>query len=176
MPRRYPPLHLQVLPRLSKKGHFAVDTWHSPLMWFRGYWKAPEKTAERFVRNGRYYLTGDTVSCDADGYFYFSGRRDDIILTAGYRVGPFEVESAVMKHPAVAEVAVVGIPDELRGEVIKAFVVLNMGFEPSESLAEEIKQFVKTQLSAHEYPRVIEFIEQLPKTPSGKIQRFLLRQ
>uniref|UniRef100_A0A832EJ85 AMP-dependent synthetase n=1 Tax=Desulfacinum infernum TaxID=35837 RepID=A0A832EJ85_9BACT len=160
----------------GEEGHFAVDTHQSPVMWFRGYWKAPDKTAEKFVGGGRYYLTGDTVSRDADGYFYFSGRSDDIILSAGYRIGPFEVESAIMKHEAVAEVAVIGIPDELRGEVVKAYVVLKRDYHPNEELAERIKQFVKAQLSAHQYPREIEFVNQLPKTPSGKVQRFLLRK
>uniref|UniRef100_A0A832A1X6 AMP-dependent synthetase n=1 Tax=Desulfacinum infernum TaxID=35837 RepID=A0A832A1X6_9BACT len=160
----------------GEEGHFAVDTHNSPLMWFHGYWNAPDKTAEKFVGGGRYYLTGDTVSRDEDGYFYFSGRSDDIILSAGYRIGPFEVESAIMKHPAVAEVAVVGVPDELRGEVVKAYVVLKRDYRADQALAEEIKQFVKSQLSAHEYPREIEFTDQLPKTPSGKVQRFLLRK
>lgn len=113
---------------------------------------------------------------DEDGYFFFTGRSDDIILSAGYRIGPFEVESALMQHEAVAEAAVVGKPDELRGEIVKAYVVLKQGFSASDALAEELSDFVKKRLSAHEYPREIEFVAQLPKTPSGKIQRFLLRK
>ncbi len=160
----------------GKEGIFAVDVKNSPLFWFRGYWNDQGRTAEKFVGNGRYCLAGDTVSVDADGYFYFSGRTDDIILCAGYRIGPFEVESALLKHPAVAEAAVVGKPDELRLEIIKAFVALKPGMVGTEQLAEELKLFVKTHLAAHQYPREVEFVDQLPKTPSGKVQRFLLRK
>lgn len=160
----------------GEEGLFAVDTQNSPLCWFRGYWQDAARTREKFVGNGRYCVAGDTVSMDADGYFYFSGRSDDIILCAGYRIGPFEVESALIKHPAVAEAAVVGKPDELRGETIKAYVALTPGTTGDDDLAEELKGFVKKHLAAHQYPREIEFVDQLPKTPSGKIQRFLLRK
>ena len=160
----------------GEEGQFAVDTQNSPLYWFRGYWKDDRRTQERMVGNGRYYLAGDTVKMDEDGYFFFSGRSDDIVLSAGYRIGPFEVESALLKHPSVAEAAVVGKPDELRGEAIKAYVTLVPGAASSAELAEQLKNFVKEHLSAHEYPREVEFVEQLPKTPSGKIQRFLLKQ
>lgn len=158
------------------EGMFAVDVPNSPLFWFRGYWKEEQKTKEKYVGNGRYCTAGDTVSMDEDGYLYFSGRSDDIILCAGYRIGPFEVESALVKHPDVAEAAVVGIPDDLRLETIKAFVVLKPSSVASEGLMEELKLFVKKHLAAHQYPRVIEFLNELPKTPSGKIQRFLLRK
>jgi acetyl-CoA synthetase len=158
----------------GQEGQIAIDTARSPLYWFRGYYNDPARTAERFGA-GRYYLTGDTASQDADGYFYFSGRADDIINSAGYRIGPFEVESALLTHPAVAEAAVVGTPDAIRGQVVKAYVALRPGQSASENLAGELKQFVKSRLSAHAYPREVEFIGQLPKTPSGKIQRFLLR-
>jgi acetyl-CoA synthetase len=158
----------------GQEGQIAVDTAQSPLYWFRGYYNEPARTAERFGA-GRYYLTGDTASRDADGYFYFSGRADDIITSAGYRIGPFEVESALLAHPAVAEAAVIGTPDALRGQVVKALVVLRPGHSASEDLASELSQFVKSRLSAHAYPREIDFVGQLPKTPSGKIQRFLLR-
>jgi acetyl-CoA synthetase len=112
---------------------------------------------------------------DADGYFFFSGRLDDIILSAGYRIGPFEVESSLMQHLSVAESAVVGIPDELRGKLVKAYVVLKKDWKESDELAEELKNVVKEKLSRHVYPRIIDFVDELPKTPSGKIQRFLLR-
>lgn len=158
------------------EGLFAVDTENSPLCWFRGYWQDPVRTKERYVSSGRYCIAGDTVSMDEEGYFFFSGRSDDIILCAGYRIGPFEVESALIKHPAVAEAAVVGIPDELRGETIKAYVALMPGMTGSDDLAAELKGFVKKHLAAHQYPRIIEFVDVLPKTPSGKIQRFLLRK
>nr|WP_320192490.1 AMP-binding protein [uncultured Desulfobacter sp.] len=160
----------------GEEGLFAVDTKNSPLCWFRGYWQDEKRTKEKYVgENGRYCLAGDTVSKDEDGYLFFSGRSDDIILCAGYRIGPFEVESVLIKHPAVVEAAVVGVPDELRGETIKAFVSLKQGINGDEDLAEELKIFVKKHLAAHQYPRIIEFTDQLPKTPSGKIQRFLLR-
>jgi acetyl-CoA synthetase len=159
-----------------QEGQVAVDVPHSPLYWFRGYYQAPEWTAQRFSGGGRYYLTGDAASYDADGYFYFSSRADDVITSAGYRIGPFEVESALMQHQAVAEAAAVGKPDALRGEVVKAYVVLKPGYTPSAELADELSQFVKANLAAHAYPREIAFIDQLPKTPSGKVQRFLLRE
>ena len=160
----------------GEEGMFAVDADNSPLFWFHGYWQDAKRTQEKFIGNDRYCVAGDTVSMDEEGYFYFSGRSDDIILCAGYRIGPFEVESALIKHPDVAETAVVGIPDELRGETIKAYVALKPGVTASEQLADELKGFVKKHLAAHQYPREVEFVEQLPKTPSGKIQRFLLRK
>jgi acetyl-CoA synthetase len=160
----------------GQEGQLAIDTQASPLNWFSGYWKDEAKTIERYTADGRYCLTGDTISTDADGYFFFSGRSDDIILSAGYRIGPFEVESVLMQHPDVTETAVIGVPDQLRGEVVKAYVVLQQGKSGSQDLAEELKTMVKEKLSKHEYPREIEFVTELPKTPSGKIQRFLLRQ
>lgn len=160
----------------GKEGMFAVDVQNSPLFWFRGYWNDEKKTQDKFLGNGRYCTAGDTVSMDEDGFFYFSGRSDDIILCAGYRIGPFEVESALIRHPDVAEAAVVGKPDELRGETIKAYVALKPGVVESDQLADDLKMFVKKHLAAHQYPREIDFVDQLPKTPSGKIQRFLLRK
>jgi acetyl-CoA synthetase len=160
----------------GEMGELAIDTSASPLCWFRGYWREPEWTARRFLDNGRLYLTGDAASMDADGYVFFSSRADDVISSAGYRIGPFEVESSLMAHPAVAEAAAVGMPDALRGEVVKAFVVLRPGQTPTDALAAELREFVKTRLSAHAYPREVAFIEQLPRTPSGKVQRFLLRE
>ena len=159
----------------GEEGQVAIDTRNSPLFWFGGYYQDPERTAARFSEDKRYYLTGDSATYDEDDYFYFSGRSDDVILSAGYRIGPFEVESALLSHPAVAEAAVVGKPDELRGELVVAFAVSGGGQRPSEELAEELKQHVKSSLAAHAYPREIHFCEKLPKTPSGKIQRFLLR-
>jgi len=159
----------------GEEGQLAVDTQASPLFWYRGYFNDPQRTAERFTGNGRYYLTGDSASRDTDSYISFSGRADDIITSAGYRIGPFEPESALLAHEAVAEAAVVGIADELRGEIVKAFVVLKTGYDPSPELAETLRLFVQSTLSAHAYPRQIEFISELPKTPSGKVQRFLLR-
>ncbi|MDY6821516.1 MAG: AMP-binding protein, partial [Deferribacterota bacterium] len=158
-----------------KEGHLAVDIKYSPLMWFQGYFKESEKNSDKFINNNNYYLTGDKVSYDNEGYFYFSGRSDDIILSAGYRISPVEIENVIMKHESVAEVAVVGIADQLKGETIKAYIVLKKEVKPTEELAEDIKSFVKSHLAAHQYPRQIEFVEYLPKTPSGKIQRFMLK-
>ena len=151
-------------------GILAVDRKRSPLFWFPGYWRQP---TTNWV--GDYHLTGDTVELNADGSISFVGRSDDIITSSGYRIGPYDVESALIEHPAVAEAAVVGQPDPQRTELVKAFVVLRPGFEPTPALAEELQNLVKTRLAAHAYPREIEFIAEIPKTPSGKIQRFILR-
>lgn len=145
-----------------------------PLGLFKEYWKDPERTASCFI--GDWYLTGDKAYRDDDGYFWFVGRADDVILTAGYRVGPFEVESALIEHPAVAESAVVSSPDEVRGEIIKAFIILAPGYEPGEELAKEIQEFVKNSTAPYKYPRKIEFVDSLPKTISGKIRRIELRE
>jgi acetyl-CoA synthetase len=155
-------------------GQIAIDTEQSPILPFHGYFQDAARTAERYA-GGHYFLTGDLASYDADGYFTFSSRSDDIINSAGYRIGPFEVESALVTHPAVAEAAVVGRSDALRGHIVKAFVVLRSGYEAGDDLAAELGQFVKTRLAAHAYPREVAFVESLPKTPSGKVQRYLLR-
>ncbi len=157
-------------------GEVAMDTSASPLFWFPGYYRNEEKTKERFSLDMRYYLTGDVASRNSEGYFYFAGRSDDVILTAGYRVGPFEVESAILNHDSVAECAVIGVPDELRGEAICAYIVLRDGVEGSDELADEIRQVVRDRLAKTTYPRLVRFVDTLPKTPSGKIQRFLLRR
>lgn len=154
----------------------ALDVQCSPLMFFSGYHEEPEKSAERFTHDGRWYLTGDSARTDDDGHFFFSARDDDVILAAGYRIGPFDVESALSNHHDVADVAVVGKPDELRGEVVVAYVVLRDEAVPGEGLAAELKDLVKRDYSAHAYPRQVHFVDSLPKTPSGKTQRHLLRQ
>ncbi len=156
-------------------GRVAVDVARSPLMWFTGYDGAPEKSAERFTADRSHYLTGDSGSMDADGYLFFTGRDDDVILMAGYRIGPFDIESVLVLHPDVAECAVVGVPDEVRGEVAEAFVVL-AGRTGDDELATELQQLVRTRYAAHAYPRRVHFVDELPKTPSGKVQRFLLRR
>jgi acetyl-CoA synthetase len=152
-------------------GILAVNRVRSPLFTFSGYWKADTPSLV-----GDWYLTGDTMLQDEDGYFFFVGRRDDLITSAGYRIGPFDVESAIMEHPTVAEVAVVGKPDAERTEIVKAFIVLKPGRVGDDDLKMEIQQLVRTRLAAHAYPREIEFITSLPKTSSGKIQRFILRR
>lgn len=156
-------------------GRVAVDLAGSPLMWFGDYWRSPDRTAERYSPDRRWYYTGDSGTRDEQGYFFFSSRDDDVIIMAGYRIGPFEVESALVAHPDVVEAAVFGTPDELRGEVVEAFVVLADGVDGTEELAEELKRHVKTHYAAHAYPRRIEFAAALPKTASGKIQRVALR-
>ncbi|MBX2860743.1 MAG: acetate--CoA ligase [Vampirovibrio sp.] len=140
---------------------------------FRTYWNKDDLYQSRF-KDG-WYFTGDKARVDEDGYFWFIGRADDVINTAGHLVGPFEVESALVEHPAVAEAAVIGKPDPERMEIIKAFVSLKVGFEASEALKDEIKQFVRTRLAAHAYPRELDIIDSLPKTRSGKIMRRLLK-
>ncbi|MDN5796802.1 MAG: AMP-binding protein [Intrasporangium sp.] len=157
-------------------GRLAIDTSASPLMWFSGYLDAPEKTAERFTPDGRWYLTGDTAAQDEQGRLFFSARDDDVIIMAGYRISPFDVESVLVTHDAVAEAAAVAAPDQLRGEVLEAHVVLRPGHDGTPELVTELQQLVKTQFAAHAYPRTIHFVDELPKTPSGKIQRFKLRE
>lgn len=157
-------------------GRVAIDVKASPLMWFSGYTNDAEKTAERYSKDGRWYFTGDSGWMDEDGYFFFSSRDDDVVIMAGYRIGPFEVESVMSTHPAVREVAVIGVPDELRGERLEACVVLNDPSSSSSDLVTELQQLVKKQYAAHAYPRNVHFVDELPKTPSGKIQRFVLRK
>ncbi|GAA3514933.1 acyl-CoA synthetase [Dietzia aurantiaca] len=157
-------------------GRVAIDVPASPLMWFTGYHEAPEKTAERFSKDGRWYYTGDAAKLDDDGHFYFSSRDDDVIIMSGYRIGPFDVESVLAKHPDVLESAIIGVPDDLAGEVLEAYVVLRDGVEGDDDKAAELQKWVKTEFAAHAFPRRIHFARELPKTPSGKIQRFLLRK
>ena len=154
----------------GETGQLAVDVENSPLFFFQGYtWQ------EKNPFQGKYYLTGDVVMSHGDGSYSFTGRDDDIISTAGYRVGPADVESSLLEHEAVAESGVVGKPDPKRGSIIKAFVVIKREFRADDELAEELKQHVRNRLSTHAFPREIEFVDELPKTPSGKIQRFILR-
>ncbi len=151
-------------------GTLAVDIAKSPALWFTGYLNQPTPAIA-----GGYYRTGDTVELEPTGQITFVGRNDDVITSSGYRIGPFDVESALIEHPAVLETAVIGKPDAERTEIVKAIVVLKPGFTASDALAEELRQHVRKRLSAHAYPREIAFVAELPKTPSGKIQRFLLR-
>jgi acetyl-CoA synthetase len=137
------------------------------------YWKNPEATAKKVA--GEFLLTGDLGVQDSDGYFWYVSREDDVITSAGYRIGPSEIEHTLLKHPAVALSAVVGIPDPIRTEAIKAWIVLRPGFTASNALAREIQDFVKVQLAAHEYPRFVQFAESLPMTATGKVLRRELR-
>jgi len=156
----------------DEPGELALEGRIPALM--KEYWKQPEETAA-VLRDGR-YLTGDRAFRDEDGYLWFVGRSDDVILSAGYRIGPFEVESALIEHPAVVESAVVPSPDEDRGSVVKAYVVLGAGYEPSEELMHEIQDFCKRATAPYKYPRRMEFVDGLPKTTSGKIRRVELRR
>jgi acetyl-CoA synthetase len=140
---------------------------------FRGYLNEEERYRKCFV--GDWYLTGDLAKQDADGYFWFVGRADDVIKSAGHLIGPFEVESALMEHPAIAEAGVIGIPDSIIGEVVKAFVSLKKGFEPNEALRKELLGHARSRLGPAVAPREIEFRPSVPKTRSGKIMRRLLR-
>ncbi|WP_391368555.1 acetate--CoA ligase [Lysinibacillus sp. KU-BSD001] len=140
----------------------------------RQIWNNPEKYDAYFLK-GEWYVSGDSAYMDDDGYFWFQGRVDDVIMTAGERIGPFEVESKLLEHPDIVEAGVIGKPDPLRGEIIKAFIALREGMEPSEKLEEDIKEFIKRGLSAHAAPREIEFKDKLPKTRSGKIMRRVLK-
>jgi len=141
---------------------------------FRGYYKNDEET--RASRRGPWYLTGDRAQKDNDGYFWFVGRADDVISSGAYRIGPFEVESALLEHPAVLESAVVGSPDADRGNIVKAFVVLRAGHVAGDALVLELQEHCKRVTAPYKYPREIEFIAELPKTRSGKIRRVELRQ
>ncbi|MGA6926207.1 MAG: acyl-CoA synthetase [Desulfosarcina sp.] len=144
-----------------------------PVM-FLEYWRHPAATTAKFVED--WSLTGDLARMDEEGYLWFVGRKDDVITSAGYRIGPAEIEDCIMRHPAVAMVAVIGRPDPVRTEIVKAFVVLSEGFVPSPETAQELQQFVKERLAAHEYPREIEFTDTLPMTATGKIMRRELKQ
>ncbi len=156
----------------GKEGNLAIKSpWPSMMC---EIWKNPKKYNSYFKKN--WYITGDLAFKDKDDYFWFVGRADDIIKTAGERIGPFEVESALVDHPAIVEAGVIGKPDPMRGEIVKAFVVLKKDYKPSKELEEEIKEFVKKRLAGHAYPREISFVESLPKTRSGKVVRRLLKK
>ena len=155
----------------NQEGNIALKPGWPSMM--QKIWRRPKKYRSYFVNN--WYISGDRGFVDKDGYFWFLGRADDVIKTAGERVGPFEVESALVSHPAIVEAGVIGKPDPLRGEIIKAFVALKPGVKPTEALKERIKKYVKKHLAGHAYPREIEFVKKLPKTRSGKIMRRLLK-
>ena len=158
----------------NKEGDIAVRVKPNRPTWmFKEYWRNPEAT--QACLRGDWYITGDRAYKDEDGYFWFVGRADDVIISAGYRIGPFEVESALKEHPAVAESAVIASPDEMRGEIVKAYVILAPGYTASPTLATELQDHVKNVTAPYKYPREIEFVTSLPKTISGKIRRVELR-
>ncbi|GHB28443.1 acetyl-CoA synthetase [Pseudovibrio japonicus] len=156
---------------LEEQGEIAVRR-GTPVM-FLGYWKRPDADEGKFL--GDWMLTGDQGVVDADGYIHFVGRNDDVITSAGYRIGPTEIEDCLIKHDAVGLAAVVGKPDPVRTEIVKAYIVLKDGFEQGDALVEDIRQYVRVRLSAHEYPREIEFVSEMPLTTSGKVIRRILR-
>jgi acetyl-CoA synthetase len=141
---------------------------------FLEYWQRPDATRDKFV--GDWMITGDQGIVDDDGYFQFIGRDDDVITSAGYRIGPGEIEDCLIRHPAVALAAAIGKPDPVRTEIVKAFIVLKPEHAASDALAADIRDFVRTRLSAHEYPREIAFIDAMPMTTTGKVIRRLLRE
>jgi len=160
------------LPR-GELGEIAVKKDHDPVF-FLEYWKNPQATRDKFI--GDWGCTGDQGRMDEDGYLWYQGRSDDVIKSAGYRIGPAEIESCLVKHPAVANAAVIGKPDATRGAIVKAFIVLQPGFTPSKGLTEEIQAHVRGRLAPYEYPREVEFIDALPMTTTGKVQRKELRK
>ncbi|MBR4213790.1 MAG: AMP-binding protein [Bacteroidales bacterium] len=161
----------------GEQGEIVIHTNNGrPLGLFKEYFRDPQRTAEVYSDNGTTYHTGDIAWRDEDGYLWFVGRTDDVIKSSGYRIGPFEVESALMTHPAVVECAVTGVPDPVRGKVVKATIVLGRGYEPSDELVKEIQNHVKKTTAPYKYPRIIEFVKELPKTISGKIRRVEIRK
>lgn len=166
----------EVLAATGELGRVAIDVSKSPFAWFDGYLDAPDKTAEKFTSDRKWYLTGDLGMVDDEGYFHFESREDDVILMAGYRIGPFEIESTLLQHPAVLEAAAIAVPDTIRGELLEAYVVLYPTTPASDQLGIELQEWVKRRYAAHAYPRQIHFVNELPKTPSGKLQRNVLRQ
>ena len=166
---------------VDEKGNVLADgeigelcAWRDDPVMFLGYWNREQATRDKFI--GPWWSTGDLGYRDSDGYLWFMGRKDDVISSAGHRIGPGEIEDCLLKNPAVSQAAVVGIPDELRGEIIKAFVVLAPGHQSSETLKKEMQNQVRRERSEYEYPREIEFLEQLPMTTTGKIRRVELRE
>jgi acetyl-CoA synthetase/medium-chain acyl-CoA synthetase len=146
----------------------------APVGLFTGYWRNEAETNLKFRSD--WYLTGDRAVCDPDGYFWFVGRKDDVIKSSGYRIGPFEVESALLEHPAVLDVAVIGKPNALRGNIVKACIMLRPGFDATDELKVELQAHCKKLIAAYKYPREIEFVTELPKTTSGKTRHVELRQ
>jgi acetyl-CoA synthetase len=154
--------------------HGELAAWCDDPVMFLGYWNNQAATEAKITHN--WFRTGDIGYRDEDGFLWFVGRTDDVISSAGYRIGPGEIEDSLIRHPAVLQAAVIGKPDELRGQIVKAFIVLSKNYHPDEDLAKEIQQAVRKRLSAHEYPREIEFVEALPMTTTGKVRRMDLRR
>jgi acetyl-CoA synthetase len=160
---------------IGEPGQIVMYTHKSkPVGMFGGYYRDKELTEK--VWSDDVYYTGDMAWRDEDGYYWFVGRADDLIKSSGYRIGPFEVESALMEHPAVLECAITAVPDKIRGQIVKATIVTAKGFEHCEELAKELQEHVKKVTAPYKYPRIVEFVHELPKTISGKIRRVQIRQ
>lgn len=160
---------------IGEEGQIVIYTDKSvPVGMFNGYYRDPGLTKK--VWNNDIYYTGDMAWKDEDGYFWFVGRADDLIKSSGYRIGPFEVESALLEHPAVLECAITAVPDPIRGQIVKATVVLTKNYEASDALVKELQDHVKKVTAPYKYPRIIEFVNELPKTISGKIRRVEIRE
>jgi acetyl-CoA synthetase len=158
----------------GETGEVALKDPEDDPIWFKRYLDKPEKTAE--IKLDDWHLTEDLAKKDEEGYFWYQSRKDDVIISSGYRISPAVVEDELMQHPDVAEAAVIGIPDDIRGEIVKAYIKCTEDANTNDSLIEELQQFVKNNLAKHEYPREIEFITDFPKTNSGKIRRKELRE
>jgi len=159
----------------GKEGEIIIRTSaNTPAGMFNGYYRDDELTTK--VWSNGIYRTGDMAWSDEDGYFWFVGRADDVIKSSGYRIGPFEIESALMEHPAVLECAITAIPDPDRGQIVKATIVISKNYDPSEVLKKELQEHVKNVTAPYKYPRIIEFVDELPKTISGKIRRVQIRE
>jgi acetyl-CoA synthetase len=181
--RPYPGHHVAIIDengaavKAGELGEIAVNrSWngHRDPVHFLEYWKNPEATREKYI--GDWGCTGDQGRMDEDGYLWYQGRSDDVIKSSGYRIGPAEIESCLVKHPAVANAAVIGKPDPARGAIVKAFIVLQPGNPPTDKLVDDIQKHVRGRLAPYEYPKEIEFIDALPMTTTGKVQRKELRK
>ncbi len=159
---------------VGDEGQIVIYTDEKPTGMFNGYYRDDQLT--RKVWHDKIYYTGDMAWRDEDGYYWFVGRADDVIKSSGYRIGPFEVESALMEHPAVLECAITAVPDPDRGQVVKASVILSKNYQASDELAKELQEHVKKVTAPYKYPRIIEFVTELPKTISGKIRRVQIRE
>jgi acetyl-CoA synthetase len=158
----------------GEEGEITINTIKGlPAGIFDGYYRDEKRT--KSVWHDGYYYTGDMAWMDEEGYYWFVGRSDDVIKSSGYRIGPFEVESALITHPAVVECAITAVPDEIRGQIVKATVVLKKDYTPSDALKKELQNHVKKVTAPYKYPRIVEFVPQLPKTISGKIRRVEIR-
>ena len=155
-------------------GEIIIRTKEKPIGLFMGYYRDEEKTKATWYDD--VYHTGDTAWKDEDGYFWYVGRTDDVIKSSGYRIGPFEIESVLTEHPSVLECAVTGVPDPLRGNVVKATIVLKPGYDGTDELKKELQQYVKKETAPYKYPRIVEFVDALPKTVNGKIRRAAIRK